>query len=351
MSVNAGVFTELDLTIKNKDYLATRVIIKRLAKSNLKQTEWKVVRGVLQNNPQVGWNLLTAWDNRFIEKFKLFLSPDDKKLTETDQLALAGKFSEAFQAYQNILRKLKSNEKDNYILIQQVMHRMGRTLYAIGKYSEALTVYDWIGNDYLFLKQVLFEKTWAAFRGNKIDRALGLIASLHSTHYKDSLEPEILLLQLYIYKRLCRDKEAEAVLKRTNAYLERLKAITSWQEWAKSDAEYLYLLRSLDKPLIKVSVISESERNKEQTWIRDYLEKQFKQEKARILEQGSQVAAYMNLAIEQSPKELIKIEKLPNKENLLNSGMHFWDSEDAEEWSDEIGKHYFIGDSLCGKSH
>ncbi len=333
--------------IEKKDYLAVRIIVKKMSLTNVSFQQWYTVKKILQKTPQVGFNTVLGWEAKFKEKFSDKLAIEDALLSLADKQMLVNKFSEAFVNYQKALIVINAKDRGKTLLSQMIYHRMARALYGAGRFAESLQVYDWIGNDYIFLRQIIFERTWAAFRANKIERTLGLIVSQHSPRIRVTMEPEIFLMQFYIYKRLCRDEEAKKVIEELNSQINYFKTRVSWLEWAKSDIENLWLLKILDSPNSNNFGISLEERKKEREKISNGLKAEFQREKNRLQAQAEHMLAYMNLAVEQTPKVLLKIEKLPDKEKLLNSGLNIWTSEKAEDWSDELGLHYFVGESLC----
>jgi hypothetical protein len=41
------------------------------------------------------------------------------------------------------------------------------------------------------------------------------------------------------------------------------------------------------------------------------------------------------------------IKKIESRDALLSMGLEIWPADPEEEWIDEVGKHQFLGESLC----
>lgn len=352
-----------------KDYLGFRVFLKKSWYRAMSYKEWFSIRGLVNAyGEEVGFDMIHLWNARNPQgKSNL-----DKTLEYADGLMLAGKFDAAFNEYQKMatyIRKSKvllaqhkgaaSRERyeDISALYPFVIHSMGRALYGAGRFEEALVVYSWIPSSYGRFRQVLFEKMWAAFRAGKVELALGAVASQRSAFYARRTSPETYLIQTYIYRKLCRTEDLNQVvaeMKRYSASLERggpEKNGAELADWASSDLEsraLLTLSRTEPRP-IKGSSVTVDEKEKERKEIQAMLERAFQHVRPKLLADLKTVMAYAYVAGSADSSAILKpIEKLTSRQALLASDREIWPADSAEEWVDEIGTHYFVGESLCG---
>jgi tetratricopeptide (TPR) repeat protein len=338
------------------DDLALRALVKKIAKAQPGYGDWIRVRQMLQRRPSTGYGLLYAWEkvpfvgNKNAATITME-SKVNKYLENADDMMSQGKFQGAFTAYQSAAKVLKkelaSGHRENHLLYENVLQSMARSLFGAGRFDESLTVYDWITRNYPHYRQVLFEKMWTAFRGNHADIALGAIASQRSTYFSDYMEPESYLVQLYIYKKLCRTDEVHQLQSDISLFRRNLIGNKyTWQDWAKSDLETYGLLR-LTELEVKDNggPISVREKQFEQEQIKKSLVARFDYEKKRIMRELNQVLAYSYLAV--GAKFLKLKDNELNPDRLRKSGNEVWPVEDAEDWLDELGNHLYIGESQC----
>lgn len=341
---------------KAGDDLALRVAIKKLAHAVPSYSDWIRVRQLLQRRPSIGYGLLYGWErvpfrgtkNAATVKAEALVN---KYLDSADDLMSRGRFQSAFTIYQNagrVLRKeIGAGRRENQLLYEYVLQSMARALFGAGRFDDSVTVYDWIGRNSPHYRQVLFEKMWAAFRGDHIDIALGAIASQRSTYFADYMEPESYLVQLYIYKKLCRTdelKELQSEISRFRKHL--LSGQYTWSDWAKSDMETYGLLRLTEQAIQDDGgPITKTEKIAEQTKIKEALIRHFEIEKKRLTKELNQVLAYSYLAVGTNALKLKEPEI--NRTELRKEGSEVWPVSDAEDWLDELGDHLYIGTSQC----
>jgi hypothetical protein len=236
-------------------------------------------------------------------------------------------------------------------LHQFMLHSMARALYGAQRFADSLEVYGWIPPTYPRYRQVLFEKMWAAFRHGRLDIALGAIASQHSAYFSEYQEPETYLVQVYVFKKLCRDQELERVrnmIKKFKSVLMEPSHEYGFREWAKSDLETFSLLRLTEITEIPDAdqTILDSERLREKNKINKLLRIRFENERKRLAEQLKIVLAYSYVAIG-ADSLAVKNYQLPSRAELMKHGSEFWLVRDGENWVDELGGHLYIGDSRC----
>lgn len=349
----------IDNRIAEKDFLGARILVERAVLTHLPLPIWYALRGILFRNPELGGDLVIRGDRFYDNVKRAQVQVDiDNNIAAADQLLLHQKYFEAFNHYQEIARWLKTRfnapsaaERSNAEqLYPYILQGMGRALFSMQKYKEALEVYGWITPNYPKFRQVLFERMWASFKSGRIDSALGAIASQRSSYFSEYLEPESYLIQIYLYKRLCRTKETDEVLKQISDYKENLaNGKYTWIDWASSDFDLralLYLATS--KPFPASPGASASDRQQEQNSLKDLLSRAFEGAKKRLLEQLTMIQAYSNLAVTPGMEGgLQPIEKVPSREALFKSNLEIWPADAKEEWADEVGHHRYIGESLC----
>lgn len=346
------------------DHLGFRVLVKRLYWKQITYGEWYRLKALINANARnVGFDLIYVWNLRNPNgKSNL-----DKTLEYADSLMLNGNFGQAFTEYQKAadhLRKLQQYLKgqpgpqaaeryqDSVAVFPFVLHSMGRALYGAGRFDEAIVVYSWLEPSYPRFRQVLFERMWAAFRAGRVEIALGAIASQRSAYFSSFLSPESYLIQTYIYRKLCRNEDLAQVLAEMKRYEEALKKETAPEGWAGSDLEtrVLWGLSRSQKPKSseKFPEISDPEREKEKAEIRNALDRAFQSQRAKILADLKSAMAYAHLAGVADTRQALKpVQKLTSRQELSHLDLESWPVDSAEEWVDEIGRHIFVGESLC----
>lgn len=342
------------------DDLGLRILLRKNFKKKLSITDWNDIRKILVQRPGVGFDVIAAWDRQVsFHGTQLEKEADkfSKILDEADEFALSKNYSEAFKRYQSAAQQMKKMNKGkvpkgNELLYLNVLHQMARTLYADKKYNDSLEVYNWIPPYYPQIRQVLYEKMWSAFKGNKYDIALGAIASQQSDYFSAYLNPESYLIKIYIFKKLCRKKDLAFTVKSIRAYLNDLKANKiSEIDWAKSDLYYLSLAKlaetQVDEKKQALDVISTGERDEEIKKIKATLSSKYSVYKSTIQNQLERVLGYAALAISDEQDFLKPMSSLPETNVLEKQGYEMWPAAGAEEWLDEIGSHVFIGDTEC----
>ena len=345
------------------DFLGLRILVRRYAKTNLPSQQWNFIRTLLQQHPEVGSDLIFGWEQTV--KKRIGLTQETvitQVLNRADESMLGGKASSALKDYEWVARVLKKRmtqsaagtplQRQAAQLYPYVLQSMGRALYTVGRFKDALEVYTWIRPDFPKFRQILFEKMWSAFRAGKVEQALGAVASQRSAFFSPYLEPESYLVQIYLYKVLCRETEVQAVVNEIEKYKADLSSgKITYADWARSelDTRALLALEQTSRHFGEdTKLIRDSDRKLEQKKIHQLLARHFEVKKKRLLEDLESVIAYSRLAVTPGTgSELEPIEKLSGREELLKRGLEIWPADSREEWADEIGTHQFIGESLC----
>lgn len=343
--------------VEAQDDLGLRIYLKEKMKQPLGLKEWLAVRRVLAGRPNPGYDLVFAWDrHKFVKNLDLSLTNMDKALTEADSLLLGKKFDEAFKKFQIIARSIKQQGRgkirlQNRQIYFSVIQSMGRSLYGAGRFAESLEVYNWIPPYYFQIRQVLFEKMWAAFRAGKFDQVVGSIASQQSSYFSPYLDPESYLIKIYVMKRLCREQDIRQTLKSIEEYLSGLQTgKITFKEWSRRDlilSGITTLAELNENPLELTQVVNRQRREVERKRLTDYLQKNFEKNRQRLISQLQKVLGYSKLALGNESSFLTRITDLEVSQTLSRKSMELWPATGGEEWLDEIGGHVYIGDSQC----
>lgn len=342
---------EVERLANRGDYLGARAVTRKMMRLKLSAPVWREVRRSLHANPGVGWDLLRDWEK--VSPWKGVPADVDRLLAEgVDQLR-ARKFEEAFSTFQASARIQRREMKDtgltNTELYALNLHMMARALFGAGRYEDAFRVYNWIPATYSEFRKATFERMWAAFRARRISEAVGALASQHSSYLGPFLEPEAYLVQIYIYRKLCRTEDLKLTLKSVQAFRRALKEQKfELFNWLKSDLNlrtYAVILEQSEGA--SSDLVSDAERGRERERLTTYLARRFNRERDRLANELERVLAFSTLSFSAKSRELPKIVKLPPPQVLSKTGLESWPVDDGEDWLDELGKHVFNGETQC----
>jgi hypothetical protein len=336
-----------------KDFLGFRVFVRKAYSLKMSHSEWFEIKNLIsQNCDRVGYDLISFWNARNASG----KNEIDLQLEKADTLMLAGKYEEAFTEAQSVAKRLKTmirSRPDARIMLPYVFHTMGRALYGARRFDESMEVYQWINTAYPHIRQVLFEKMWAAFKAGRVDIALGAIASQRSGYFSTYLPTESYLIQSYLFKRLCREDDLNQVNAEMKQYEEKLSKGTI-KDWVSKDittALLWQLSQTKPKPTDLLGIVPLAERVNEQKEITQALNRVYEKQKPVILSDLKTILAYAHLAKVSDTSTVLKpVESLKSRDDLLKKDLEVWPADSSEEWLDEIGKHVLIGESLCNKA-
>lgn len=88
-----------------------------------------------------------------------------------------------------------------------------RTLYALGRFSEAVLAYEQIPRFSRFWEAALLENGWARLQNEDDGGALGTLQALHAPQFAASFQPESWILKAIVYFTHCLHQEARAALR------------------------------------------------------------------------------------------------------------------------------------------
>lgn len=348
--------------LEQKDYLGFRAYLRKAYGRIKHPREWMGLRALAMRNVEyVGFDLIYAIDRRPPGRY-VDSGPSNinKSRFDADNLLASGSYQQAFDLYQKIaveLRRLKRSSTDQDeiynidFIYPFILHGMGRSLFGAGRFDESYVVLRWIPQNYPKFRQVQFEKMWSAFRGGRIDHALGAIASQSSPYFSRFMAPESYLVQTYLYKKLCREDDYQQVLSELKSFKSAIDGSGyNLSDWASSEIETRVLLNLLQvDPTEGHDMVPVGLRKAEQERIKNVLARVHGQQRTQIKTDLDRALAYVQLTVKSGPTSLLKpIEKLPDRASLFQLDLEIWPADSAEEWIDEAGTHRFVGNSLCG---
>lgn len=352
----------LKILTQSKDYLGLRIVLKAYAVQPKKsKASWITTRRLLDGTPQVGQDLLLAW--KYIAPYPRTATEKkfQQRWAEAQSLMLKRKFNQSATILEQLvvharlrIERAKDKSAPSYrsdvVLYSYLLHSLARAYYGEKEFGKSLQLYDWIPSGYGPFRQVLFEKMWAAYRAGDVSRTLAAIASQKSAYFSAFLEPEAYLLQVYMYKRLCRDAELQNVLRELEVFRRQLENgkfdLAAWATW---DSENLAMYKLLDPAnLAPRNGVSIEDRKAEMAKIVGRLKTLYQRNVARLKQDINQVISFSGMAaLSNTTRQLSPIEKLASRRDILASGYEIWPYDSGEEWIDEIGAQRYLGESRC----
>jgi tetratricopeptide (TPR) repeat protein len=280
LSLAAPATDPLKPFIDQNDPLGARLMIKRKAlrarTQPISAADWFNTRRIILEHPEWGNDLsLSVWESAKPAELASKPSPLQQELDRADELILQRKFAQAVTILKPVVDRLEKPplSADARTVLPYARLSLARALYSSGKFDSALDEYARFTPKFPFFRQVLFEKMWAAFRAGRVDAALGAIASQSSAYFSRYLPPESYIIQIYLYKRLCREREADAVIQQIKDFSSRLSSGKfDYRQWAGSEPAYRTLLElTHPRHLVGQPGITRAEREAEQAKLKNYL--------------------------------------------------------------------------------
>jgi tetratricopeptide (TPR) repeat protein len=360
--------------IKKKDFLAARVIVSRLKDQLKNPNDRQRIYWILLGHPDIGEDVLAYWQREMdraeqkIPANARTIASMERYLNWADSAMFAGQSSLAVDGYQKAAAWLKSRREQEQAkvapsqlvlngldqLYPYVLHSLARALYASRRYNDALEVYSWIPTGYSRFHRVLFEKMWSAYYAQRADLALGAISSQHSAYFSDYVDPETYLIQLYLFKRLCRQGEIDKLMNEVKTFKTKIvTGIFTYEDWAKSELFTRRLLRiSRQSVTVNDPVVSAGDRRAERDRVRNSLINSFSESRKGLLDNLSLVEAYSTMAVTPGMDMGFKsMRKTENRNELVQNNLEVWPIESkGEEWADEVGNHFYLGEDQCKKA-
>ncbi len=122
----------------------------------------------------------------------------------------------ALEAFKNILRYQRDVADSEEItrIANKAVLSLGRLFYTVGKFDTSIRYYDQIQRENAAWLDSLFESSWAYYKMENYNRAMGNLHSLNSPFFEDSYQPEALILQAVILLKNCQFKESKTAVER-----------------------------------------------------------------------------------------------------------------------------------------
>lgn len=113
---------------------------------------------------------------------------------------------------------------------------LGRSYYAAGNFPKAMQSYAAVSRGSEFWPQAQFERSWAHFRIDDMNGALGLLLSLDTPFFTEYYYPEADLLRIYSMFMMCKFPEANNAIEAFKSHYKDVHgALKSWA--GKTEAE------------------------------------------------------------------------------------------------------------------
>ena len=345
--------------LDNEDVLGFRLYIRVLQKKGVNPRDWFPIRAqILANADRAGYDLLYAWDQTPpAGEVSKYSGSVNRVLLRAEALMQAKKFSAAFNLDQRTAQSLKKERatggkgyQDTTWLYNSVLEEMGRALYGAGRFADAYETFSWIDRRYPKFRRVLFEAMWAAFRAGRVDNALGKIASQRSSYFSRYLEPESYLVQMYVYKKLCRQDEIKRVIDEMRKFRDDLRSGKfTLADWAQMDNEQAVLWKLMSRqPETDIPQVTPEMRAAERRRILQALQVGYERDRKRWGENLDVALAYARLTTGHGSGFLKPITRLPSRQDLAKLDLEVWPADKSEDWFDEIGTHLYLGAPKCG---
>ena len=153
----------------------------------------------------------------------------------------------ALEAFKNILRYQRDVEDSAEVkpIADMAILSLGRLFYTVGQFDTAIRYYDRILKENNSWLDSLFEASWAYYKLENFNRAMGNLHTLNSPYFEGDYHPEALVLQSVIQLKNCHFQEAT---KTVEQFVERYKPLHQELEkqlrtTADPNAFYVYLAR------------------------------------------------------------------------------------------------------------
>ncbi len=338
-AMDPNLYSTVKKDLESRSYLDARAKIRRQANVTVTASEWKTIRSLLHQYPQIGLDVSKFWESKVPDP----ANTEDLALTKADALMLDNKFDPALKVYTELVNRIRRQpallQKANRKLYFTLLHSQARALFSLKQYDQALQSYQKIPQTYEGFRQVQFEKMWTAYQAKKWSLAIGAVASQAGGFFAPYFEPESYLIQYYIFKRMCREKELAEIIKRAKVLNNSLQAKSlPISKWLKKDVE----------TLIYAQAYTGKGNLDEKRKLEKYLVARYRADLLRLSEQMDSVNSYFDL-LKDSADAFVPIANIVEPTSIFDPKFEKWNVTDKEEWSDEVGGHVFLGQSSCKK--
>jgi len=163
--------------------------------------------------------------------------------------ARQNKARDSLEAFKDILR-FERDSTSRSAAMQNFHSRaimsIARIFYSTKNFDTALRYYSQIEKYSVDWLQALFEKSWAYFRADNVERAMGNLHTLNSPYFREQYFPESRVLQAVILFTNCRYEDAILVVDTfVKEYDDLRKELNSQLAQNEDPADFYYWLASL----------------------------------------------------------------------------------------------------------
>lgn len=160
---------------------------------------------------------------------------------------------EAFKKVVKITKEKGSNENDvrkrtRLRLRELALFQLARLHFGASQPTFSIFYYRKVNRDSLQWLDALYEASWAEYRLNRHERALGNLLTVNAPFFKDAYYPESIILKAVIYYENCRYKEASSITSDfLTTYEPVLVELETLADTEKSPEAWYAMLNSLEE--------------------------------------------------------------------------------------------------------
>ncbi len=159
---------------------------------------------------------LFDWQNGFTEwaenHFKQIRKDTYYYYRYKHQMALYTLFEDDINKAIGKLEEIEKADFEGEDLKNEIRKTLARLYYEIKEYEKADETYERISKSIAHQAENLFERSWAQYRLDEQEKAMGLLYAFKSPLYKNYFTPEYFLLKSLIYKGVCHYRRALSVI-------------------------------------------------------------------------------------------------------------------------------------------
>lgn len=151
------------------------------------------------------------WANKEFKKIKAnsYWGQQKRYLTALGEVA-----RNRTQSAYNILKAQYESPAIHPRIKQKIIIQLARILFEKKEFHKALEFYKEAKPPLREEGRLLLEKAWTLYYLKNFSKALGLLAALEVPYYRRSIDPEMHVLKMLIYKQLCHYKAVQSEVKK-----------------------------------------------------------------------------------------------------------------------------------------
>ena len=150
------------------------------------------------------------------------------------------------------MSKVSSGDNAPDVVEDEARLAVARTLYAAGKYDQAVKAFRDVSQDGNEWAPSLFDNAWALYKNGEFGSSLGNVLSTRSPFFDAYYEPEGMILEAIVYYRLCLFPQANMTINKfVSTYGPYFRKIDSFNKQAASrppEQVFAFLKDFVDSP-------------------------------------------------------------------------------------------------------